>query len=380
MVVAGMLLLPGESKASYPVPTNGLVGYWPGDSTAVDLSPVGNSGSFGGSYSPGPTGGAFNLATGKVTIQNNSAYNFKSYAGWSVGFWFNGNGSAINNNNGLFLGQDNGSGYNPKWFIDYGYTVYGPNSDYVLHVNDYNTERIFVVSSPEPSLTGWNQLTVTIDNIDNGTVNFYLNGLSIGTASLGNYVLETTAPLVFGQAEGLSFNGLLSDVVIYDRVLSTNEVLQLANPPPLTITNQPTSVSVSTGGTATFSVGVTGLYPFSFQWALNGTNISGATNALLTLTNVSPSEVGVYNVTITNSLGGLTSDGANLTTVDIRLFAGLIINGVVSTNYTIQSTPGLPATDWVTLTNFVLPSSPYIYIDYSSVTNPAQYYRAFTTH
>ena len=105
-------------------------------------------------------------------------------------------------------------------------------------------------------------------------------------------------------AEGFSYNGLLSDVVIYDRVLSTNEVLQLATRPPLTITNQPASVSVSTGGTATFSVGVTGSSPFSCQWALNGTNISGATNAFLTLTNVSSAKVGVYTVTVTNSFWG----------------------------------------------------------------------------
>ena len=369
------------SKASFTVPTNGIIGYWPADGTATDASPVGNNGSFGGSYAPGPTGMAFNLGSAKVTIPNNPAYNFKSYNGWSVGFWFNGNGATINNINGLFLGQDNASGYNPKWFIDYGYTVFvGNNGWYNFHVNDYNQERIFVSSQSEPSPIGWNQLTVTIDNTNNGTVNFYLNGQSIGTAALGNYVLETTAPLVFGAAEGFSYNGLLSDVVIYDRVLSTNEVLQLATRPPLTITNQPASVSVSTGGTATFSVGVTGSSPFSCQWALNGTNISGATNAFLTLTNVSSAKVGVYTVTVTNSFGDIvTSVGATLTTVDIRMFAGIIIIGVIGTNYTIQSSSRLPATNWTTLTNIALPSVPYVYIDYASITNPTHYYRAFAT-
>ncbi len=379
-MVLGLALSIVPGKASYPVPTNGLIGYWPGDGTAADVSPAGNNGSFGGSYASGPTGGAFNLATAKVIIPNNPVYNFQHYtSGWSVGFWFNGNGAPINANNGLFLGQDNGSGYNPKWFIDYGYSVWGDFSEFIFHVNDYNQERIFVGSQTGPAPTGWNQLTVTINNTNNGTVDFYLNGQSIGSATLGNYVLETSAPLVFGQAEGLSFSGLISDVVIYDRVLATNEVWQIANPPPLTITSQPANVSVSTGGTATFAVGVTGLSPFSFQWALNGTNIRGATNASLTLTNISSAEVGVYTVIITNSLGGLASAGASLTTVDIRMFAGIVVNGIVGTNYTIQSTPALSATNWVTLTNIDLPSSPYIYIDYSSITNPSRYYRVFTT-
>jgi hypothetical protein len=381
MIASGLALSTVASKADYTVPTNGLVGYWSGDGNANDASPEGNNGSFGGSYAPGPTGGqAFNLATAKVAIPNNPAYNFKSYDGWSVGFWFNGNGSTVDYNNGLFLGQDNGSGYQPKWFIDYGSTVYvGVNDWYNFHVNDYNQERIFVSSQDEPSPIGWNQLTVTIDNTNNGKVTFYLNGQQIGSPSMGNYVLETTASLVFGYAEGFTFNGLMSDVVIYDRVLSTNEILQLATVPPLTITNQPASVSLSTGGTAIFSVGVSGVPPFSFQWALNGTNISGATNAALTVTNVSVTNVGLYTVTITNSTGSTTSAGAILTTVDIRMFAGIIINGVVGTNYSIQAISGLQATNWATLTNIALPSQPYIFIDYSSITNPSQYYRAFAT-
>jgi hypothetical protein len=133
-------------------PTNGLIGFWPGNYSAEDFSPTGNNGSFGGNYVPGRSGGdaAFNLATGIVTIPNNSVYDqFQYYPGWTVGFWFNENGIQPNGNNNLFLGQDNGSGYQPKWFIDYGYTVFvAPNSNFVWHVNDYNTERIFLVSEP----------------------------------------------------------------------------------------------------------------------------------------------------------------------------------------------------------------------------------------
>jgi hypothetical protein len=98
-VVCGLALSTVTSKAGYIVPTNGLIGYWPGNGSAIDVSPTGNNGSFGGSYAPGPPvgGEAFNLGIAYVSIPNNAVYdNFTSYSGWSVGFWFNGNGSTIN--------------------------------------------------------------------------------------------------------------------------------------------------------------------------------------------------------------------------------------------------------------------------------------------
>ena len=231
VATVGLALLGGLAGAM--VPLNGLIGYWPGHGSAADDSPTHNNGSFGGSYVPGgPGGSAFNLATGLVVISNNSAYNFTSYAGWTVGFWFNTNNIPVGGNGYTFLGQDNGPGYQPKWFIDYGYTVFGPNSDFVWHVNDYNTERIFLNSdSVQPVPSGWNQLTVVTNN-SAGTLSFYLNGKSIGTDSLPSYVLETNAPLIFGYAEpGLGYSGLMNNVVLYNRALTPGEVGELAAVP-----------------------------------------------------------------------------------------------------------------------------------------------------
>jgi sugar lactone lactonase YvrE len=47
------------------------------------------------------------------------------------------------------------------------------------------------------------------------------------------------------------------------------------------ITNQPTSQAVSAGGSVTFSVGVGGAGPFSYQWQLDGTNLPNG-SALIT--------------------------------------------------------------------------------------------------
>jgi von Willebrand factor type A domain-containing protein/Regulator of Chromosome Condensation (RCC1) repeat protein/Ig-like domain-containing protein/putative Ig domain-containing protein len=78
------------------------------------------------------------------------------------------------------------------------------------------------------------------------------------------------------------------------------------------ITVQPVSQYNAVTGNAFFWVMVAGLSPLSYQWQVNGTNIAGATNSLLTLTNLSIAGAGVYSVTVSNSLGTVTSGNVEL--------------------------------------------------------------------
>ena len=75
-----------------------------------------------------------------------------------------------------------------------------------------------------------------------------------------------------------------------------------------------------------------------------------------------------------NAAGSTTSLPVTLASVDIKMFAGVIVNGPLGSNYLIQATSNLSS--WTTLTNVALPTQPYIYIDYSSPTNRQQIYRA----
>jgi hypothetical protein len=131
---------------------------------------------------------------------------------------------------------------------------------------------------------------------------------------------------------------------------------------------------------ATFTVGVTGgSQPFTYQWAINGTNIDGATNMSLVISNVSAANVGIYTVTVANSFQSVISSGATLTTVDIAMVAAIFVNGVMNSNFTFQATSDITQSNWLTLTNVNLPTQPYIYFDLSSVTNKNQFYRVFRT-
>gem|GEM_PF-2543192 len=73
------------------------------------------------------------------------------------------------------------------------------------------------------------------------------------------------------------------------------------------ITAQPVGLTANPGDSASLSVGVAGLNPLRFQWRKDGTNLPNATNAVLTLANLTTNSTGGYSVVITNSAGAATS-------------------------------------------------------------------------
>jgi hypothetical protein len=92
----------------------------------------------------------------------------------------------------------------------------------------------------------------------------------------------------------------------------SNAVLTVWTQPP-TIVTQPASQTNYSGTTASFSFTTAGSLPFSYQWEFDGTNLPGATNATLTLTNVQPAQDGDYSVLVTNAYGLAASLAASLT-------------------------------------------------------------------
>ena len=85
------------------------------------------------------------------------------------------------------------------------------------------------------------------------------------------------------------------------------------------ITAQPVSRAVEAGTAVSFTVGVSGTPPFTYQWRrdgvdlVNGGGISGATSSNLTLTGVQTAQAGNYSVVVANSVSNVTSANASLT-------------------------------------------------------------------
>jgi len=82
---------------------------------------------------------------------------------------------------------------------------------------------------------------------------------------------------------------------------------------PPTIITQPTNQTVVLGGTAAFAVTASGSGLLAYQWSFGGTNLGGATNASLTLTDVQSNQAGNYAVLVTNAYGSAMSSNAVLT-------------------------------------------------------------------
>jgi len=80
------------------------------------------------------------------------------------------------------------------------------------------------------------------------------------------------------------------------------------------VTNQPTNLVVRLGLNATFRVGAESLCPSSvtYQWLFQSTNLPGATNAILTLTNVTLAQGGTYQAVLSDCSGSTVSETATL--------------------------------------------------------------------
>ncbi len=83
----------------------------------------------------------------------------------------------------------------------------------------------------------------------------------------------------------------------------------------------PVNRTVGSGMNAFFRLPAAGAMPLQYQWNRNGTNLPGQTNALLTVTNVQPSDAGsTYTLTVSNSLGSITSGPMLLNEVPFDLY------------------------------------------------------------
>jgi len=92
--------------------------------------------------------------------------------------------------------------------------------------------------------------------------------------------------------------------------ISTDET-----PPAITVPPQPASTSIPQGSNITYSVTATGAPTLTYQWQLNGRNISGANSSTYNLVNAQVKQSGTYTVVVKNSYGTNTSAGAVLTVV-----------------------------------------------------------------
>lgn len=122
--------------------------------------------------------------------------------------------------------------------------------------------------------------------------------------------------LLLNLAVGGNWPGVPDANTVFPQVLAVDWVRVYASEATVSapvFTAQPAAATVTAGGSASFSVTVSGQPAPTLQWQRNGVNITGATSATLSLSNVTAADAGDYRVIATNSAGTATSDAVALT-------------------------------------------------------------------
>jgi hypothetical protein len=124
----------------------------------------------------------------------------------------------------------------------------------------------------------------------------------------------------FAGQPGDYWIGALDDVRVYNRFLAAGDVQQLYDLAPTpTPTNAPVFVQNPQGGSrpagcnwSMYGTANGDPAPLAYQWQKGGTNIDGATDVTLTLTNLAPTDAGSYTLVANNGLSSATSQVAVL--------------------------------------------------------------------
>jgi alpha-tubulin suppressor-like RCC1 family protein len=91
--------------------------------------------------------------------------------------------------------------------------------------------------------------------------------------------------------------------------------LALVNDGSPVILHPPIGLTAYTGRDVTLQGAAAGAQPLSYQWLMNGTNIPGATNTSLVISNVQFSNAGNYRLSVSNSINTALSLAAPLTVI-----------------------------------------------------------------
>lgn len=297
------------------IPTAGLVGYWPFNGNANDASGNGNNGNVNGATLASDRFGnpnsaySFNGAGNYISVATNPSLDFSINNKISVSLWIYPIAYAAGNFNKIFISKQSGSGTTQQ-----GFNCWFNNGNAGMLIRNGSTDNFGgpAYGSALP-LNNWSHLTMTYDT---GTAKFYYNGNLIFTATgqtstIGNNSLD----LLFGKANWNNinaepFNGVMDEIAIYNRALSSSEVNAI-----YTGCNGTPNSTISAIGNTTFCQGSNVILNVNesystYQWQKNNASINGATSKSYTA-----KTSGTYRCIVSNACGTDTSNTINLTSL-----------------------------------------------------------------
>ena len=220
---------------------NGLISVWEFDETTGTTAYDSHINGYDGSIVSGTINQAgiinksifFNNA-GYINFGNLSAFDFGLGDSFSISAWFN-SPNEVTDGDYIFSKELNSGN-----FTGYLFYVGGDNKVYMVIRNDNSpANQLFVGTTSTITKNNFEHLVVTVSNIGtSASINFYINtsngGLSEVTSNTLTLSPVSTAPVNIGSrsnASTASYNikGYLDQIAVWNRVLTTDEILTLYN-------------------------------------------------------------------------------------------------------------------------------------------------------
>ena len=325
-----LVVLSAQAQVPSYVPTSGLVGWWPFNGNANDESGNGNNGTVNGPTLTADRFGALNSAYyfsgSTIDIPHNPNLGIQQFQGFTVSIWALKESSISLTH---LIGKRPQSAQNFNWQI--------ADSD-GLQFSATVAPDVFGAISTQPTNTQvWDHI---VGIYDNGLWELYVNSQLVASAQSSFFQADIDTPLAIGNSGGWGgFLGNIDDVAIWNRALSTDELLALYNgcnvaPQVVTGSSSPSSFANSTY-TCVNNVGST------YNWTVNnGTIVNGqGTNSIEILWGAEG--VGSVTVSETNANGCV----GDVVTFDVVIIpnsieelsnALILYPNPVSTNLTLQ--------------------------------------------
>jgi len=207
-----------------------------------------------------------------------------------------------------------------------------------------------------------------------GATNFWLRLTNVQFSDAGAYTVVVSNP-----SQSLTSQVAMLSVRLYT-----------TNPP--VITQQPISQMASMQTNILLTLAASGAPPLSYQWLKNGTDLPGATDALLAITNSTRHDSGIYAVAVSNPGGTTLSSNARVRVVvpqELGPAAWLSQGAFALLSRDADGAPLEPADlagfevetssnliDWMPLTNsLTLTSGALLLIDLEATNFPRRFYR-----
>ncbi len=290
------------------VPTNGLVGFWPFNGNANDVSGNGNNGLVNGATLVNDRFGQPNKAYTFDGVSNYidvpSSSSISNYPnGQTISFWFKITTFPNDGKEHYIISKTSSNGQANSYFQIFLSNYTSVNTfNYRYGVSANQSSQGSNIPFAQIQLNAWNNLCFTTDLT---TTKTYLNGVLFMTYNQYSSIGSNSSNLSFGKpwssnATYSYFNGQMDEIGVWNRALTAQEITNLYRGcGDSIITNQPTNANVGLGLNAQFTT--TSKTGSTYQWQTNPLNIGWMNVPANSYYNgVNTNTLGVNNVSVSN--------------------------------------------------------------------------------